>query len=283
MSAEKYALVATVAAISLGFKNNDIEGTFVRKNLIAEAILAVAVISAGAGYAVGKLTSPGATSKTAAVPEAEIKKKLESSFHVKIERFEKSPIPGLYEIFARDGISYTDVGGNFVIARATVINANTKENVTVKRLQELTAISFKDFPLSDAIKTVKGKGSRQMVTFEDPNCGYCKQLNATLEGIDDVTIYTFLMPILSEDSVTKAKQIWCSADRAAAWHRQMVDKQAPEGKGDCETPIERNLALAEKLHINGTPAMFFPSGSRIPGASLKEGIENALSGGEAKK
>jgi thiol:disulfide interchange protein DsbC len=47
-------------------------------------------------------------------------------------------------------------------------------------------------------------------------------------------------------------------------------------KIDCATPIEKNLALAKKLSITGTPALFFTDGNRIPGAAEKDDIEKKL-------
>jgi hypothetical protein len=41
--------------------------------------------------------------------------------------------------------------------------------------------------------------------------------------------------------------------------------KVPDGKGDCDNPIEANLALGEKLGIQGTPAMILADGKRIPG------------------
>ena len=65
-----------------------------------------------------------------------------------------------------------------------------------------------------AVKRVKGNGKRVIYTFEDPNCGYCKELQKELAKLNDVTIYTFLWPILSQDSVDKSKAIWCAATAA---------------------------------------------------------------------
>jgi thiol:disulfide interchange protein DsbC len=86
-----------------------------------------------------------------------------------------------------------------------------------------------------------------------------------LTQVDNVTVYTFLFPILSEDSNTKAKQIWCSADRAKAWRDWMTAKTAPGGAGTCDTPLEANLKLGQQLNVTGTPAIIFPDGSRAPG------------------
>ena len=68
-----------------------------------------------------------------------------------------------------------------------------------------------------------------------PNCGYCKRLAKELQKLDNVTVYVFLYPILSEDSVRKSKQIWCSADRSKAWNDWMIDGKTPSGREDCDT------------------------------------------------
>ena len=112
---------------------------------------------------------------------------------------------------------------------------------------------------------VKGNGARKIAVFSDPNCPYCHKLEQMLTQVDNVTVYTFLFPILSEDSNTKAKQIWCSADRAKAWRDWMTAKTAPGGAGTCDTPLEANLKLGQQLNVTGTPAIIFPDGSRAPG------------------
>jgi thiol:disulfide interchange protein DsbC len=56
----------------------------------------------------------------------------------------------------------------------------------------------------------------------------------------------------------------------------MINNQVPTGKGDCVTPLERNTALARKLGITGTPAMFFTDGSRVNGAVPMDQIEKKL-------
>jgi len=116
-----------------------------------------------------------------------------------------------------------------------------------------------------------------LATFEDPNCGYCKRLAKELTKLDNITVYTFLVPILSEDSFKKSKQIWCASDRAKAWNDWMVENKAPEGKDDCDTSaIVKNMEFGRKLKINGTPTMFFTDGERVPGAMPIDRIEQKL-------
>ena len=98
------------------------------------------------------------------------------------------------------------------------------KNVTQERMNKLTAIKWSDLPLERAVKQVRGDGKRVLATFEDPNCGYCKaSRQGSAEARQRDVIYTFLLPILSQDSVDKSKAIWCATDRAKAWNDWMVD------------------------------------------------------------
>ena len=107
-----------------------------------------------------------------------------------------------------------------------MFDPRTREDLTQKRLDVALKVDFKSIPLDRAVKTVRGDGSRVMVTFEDPNCGYCKRLWQNMAELKNVTIYTFLYPILSPDSMEKSKAIWCSKDRAASWDEYMVQNKS---------------------------------------------------------
>ncbi len=102
--------------------------------------------------------------------------------------------------------------------------------------------------------------------------------------LDNVTIYTFLYPILSQDSLEKSNQIWCANDRVKAWNDWMQDGKAPGGRGDCDTTaVKKTVELGSKLGISGTPTLFFLDGERIPGAVPLAKIEQKLSQATASK
>jgi thiol:disulfide interchange protein DsbC len=157
-----------------------------------------------------------------------------------------------------------------------LIDLKTGINLTEQRSHDLNRIKWSDLPLDDAIKVVNGNGKRQIAVFADPNCGFCKKLEKSFQQLENVTIYTFLVPLLSADSATKSKQIWCASDRNKSWNAWMLENQTPSGKGDCATPLDRNTSLAKKLGVTGTPAMFFTDGTRIAGAVPLAQIEKKL-------
>jgi thiol:disulfide interchange protein DsbC len=213
-----------------------------------------------------------------AANEAEIRKTMEERLGTKVESVTKAGYLGLYEVYADGAIFYTDDKVSAIMVGGQLIDGRNMKNVTEDRMRKLTAIRFSDLPLERAIKQVRGDGKRILATFEDPNCGYCKRLARELQKLDNVTVYVFLYPILSEDSVRKSKQIWCSADRAKAWTDWMVDGKAPAGREDCDTSaVTRNQEYGRRLNISGTPTMFFADGERVPGAIPLARIEQKLS------
>src|SRR5690606_4279647 len=192
---------------------------------------------------------PEASVDTAAVPEksaeqiaADIKQIFENEFPgSRLDGVRETRFAGVYELRIGTDLLYTNAAVDYVL-QGTLIDARNKEDLTAKRLDELTRVDFDSLPLESAIKQVKGDGSRKMAVFEDPNCGYCKRLHQTLEGMDNYTVYTLLFPILSPDSTAKARNIWCAPDRVQAWRDQMLKNQPPPN-AQCETPIEANLAF----------------------------------------
>jgi thiol:disulfide interchange protein DsbC len=45
---------------------------------------------------------------------------------------------------------------------------------------------------------------------------------------------------------------------------------------NCDVPVDKMVALGQKLMVRGTPAIFFADGSRVGGAIPKEEIEKRL-------
>lgn len=193
-----------------------------------------------------------------------------------IDEVSKTPMPGLFEVRIGNDILYTDAEGNYLI-QGTLIDTRSRKNLTEERIDKLTAISFKDLQLKNAFTVVRGNGKRKLAVFEDPNCPYCKRFEADLEKIDNVTVHTFLIPILGADSVEKSKQIWCSADKAKTWDDWMLRHVAPKGTSKCDTAaLDANVAFARKYNITGTPTLVFVDGHRVPGAINAQQIEQLL-------
>lgn len=196
----------------------------------------------------------------------------------KIDEVSRAPMPGLWEVRVGSDLYYTDPEGTYLIEGGSIIDLRQRINLTQQRVLKLTAIRFDELPLKDAMVIKQGNGSRRLAVFSDPNCGYCKRLERDLMALKDVTIYTFLYPVLGADSDAKSRAIWCSKDAMTNWRRWMIDGNAPQRTmGQCDAAaIERNVAFGRKYRINGTPALLFEDGQRVPGAIPLQEIEKRV-------
>lgn len=211
----------------------------------------------------------GALMHGAMAQEAQIRKALAARLpqSTVVDEVTRTPIDGLYEVRSGTKVFYTDRHGDYVI-RGEILDTRSQTNLTEARLAKLSAaIDFSKLPLQDAIISTRGQGTRKLAVFADPDCPYCKQLDGTLRERDDITVYTFLLPILGPGSLDKAKAIWCAKDKDAAWRDWMREGKVPIAQPDCDTSaLDRNLALGSKHAIRGTPALVFQDGTRIVGA-----------------
>ncbi|MGQ0442790.1 MAG: DsbC family protein [Methylophilaceae bacterium] len=219
-------------------------------------------------------------SQFAGADEANLKKAIEAAYpKFKVESVVKTPYAGLYEVFMGGQIVYTDEKLTFIIAEGRLVDPKSKKDVTGERLEELTKIDFNSLPLDQAIKVVKGNGSRKLVVFSDVDCPFCKRLEQNeLSNINDVTIYTFLYPIdqLHPDAAAKSKSIWCASNRVKAWNDWIFNNQLPKTTANCEVPLERVGELARKIGVVSTPTLFFADGRRMMGAQPYKDIEKSL-------
>ena len=223
------------------------------------------------------LTACGAQ---ADAPPKELKATLSKKIGQPVDSVKETPIKGLYEVvIGKRQIVYSDAKGDYVLV-GDLVNTNTKKSLTEARIAELNVTDFSKLPLKDAIKEVRGNGKRQLAIFSDPDCPFCKRLEQqSLAGIDNITIYTFLMPLagLHPDAARKSELIWCAEDRTKAWQDFMHQGNLPTGgKAQCDNPVARTVALGASLGINGTPALIFADGQIVSGAIPKEEIEKIL-------
>jgi thiol:disulfide interchange protein DsbC len=155
-----------------------------------------------------------------------------------ISAVNRTPFPGVYEVVFGTQIVYSDATGEFMFDGPLMATSGNR-NLTQEHLDSINAEAWPSLPFDDAIVVKNGTGARKMVVFADPNCGYCKRLQKeTIPKLKDVTVYTFIIPILAPDSETKAKEVLCSKDPAATWNAWMADGVAlPPAPSTCEPKV----------------------------------------------
>jgi thiol:disulfide interchange protein DsbC len=209
--------------------------------------------------------------------EAKVRAALQAKLpKVPIDSVTRTPFPGIYEVVTSGEIVYTDTRAEFMMGGSLYDLRNAQPRNLTQDTQQKIAAKTITAAHDAAIKMVRGNGKRVIYTFEDPNCGYCRELYKELNKMNDITVYTFLLPVLSPDSADKSRAIWCARDRAKAWEQIMLKGALTETGKPCDTPLQRNAQIAQKLGIRGTPAIYLVNGQQLGGFVPAQQMEQAL-------
>ncbi|OTG79782.1 thiol:disulfide interchange protein [Acinetobacter sp. ANC 4558] len=201
-----------------------------------------------------------------------VKRNLEKNYpDIKIDNLQPTEMKGIYSGFMSGQLVYVNDDAQHLLA-GTMVRLKDKENLSKNLLIKQNSIDWNALNLNDAVKIVKGSGTRKIVVFSDPNCPYCKNLEEELKKLKDVTIYTFIVPFKPQ-SIIPSKQVFCEKNPAQAWTDLISKGIQPSSKATCENPIDRNLALARTIGITGTPSIIFSNGFKVSGAYPAEKIE----------
>ncbi|KAB2312506.1 DsbC family protein [Betaproteobacteria bacterium SCN2] len=216
--------------------------------------------------------------------EKEVRQALQKNFAgMEVTSISKTPYGGLYEVVVDGQVVYSTSDGKYLVL-GNVIELASKRNLTAARNAKLMEVKWSALPLANAIKEVKGNGSRKLAIFSDADCPYCRKLEPELEKLTNVTIYTFLYPIegLHPEAVPTSKKIWCEKDRLKAWKAYMLKGEEPKSKGDCANPVDATIELGAKLRVSGTPTIILENGQRIPGYMPADKLDQLLTAASRK-
>jgi len=199
---------------------------------------------------------------------------------------EHSSMPGIYEITMDKQLAYTDKSGQIFIY-GSLYDMHSKEDLTAARREMLLRVDTKKLQRENAFKHVFGTGKEVLYMFSDPDCPYCRRMQAQLEKLRDVTLYVFLFPLASihSDAVRKSESIWCKSgddEKWALWRSITVD-DAQVPTATCINPLAKNASAAETLGVRGTPTLISSDGRMLPGFATSERIQTWLSLANAKQ
>lgn len=247
---------------------------------IAAVLLALTGCSTTSSLQNGKqeqVAIVGSSANVADQAPQEVVQTIQAKFpNTRIKEVRKAPIDGLYEIVMGSNVAYADSSARYLIF-GHLWDSQAQVDLTAQRKVEAKKSEFPSQFLQNAIKTVKGDGSRVFAVFSDPDCPYCRKLESELARMDNVTIYTFLFPLetLHPEAKTKSIAVWCSADRGRAWSQAVMTGVAPQLVA-CANPVNDNLVLGTRLGVTGTPTLISLDGRILPGAVPAEKLDQWL-------
>lgn len=100
---------------------------------------------------------------------AEIVRKVNPT--VEVVSVEAGPVRGLWEVVVKaegkKGIAYLDFSKKHLIV-GSIVDADTKDNLTSRRLNELNKVDLSEIPLSDALVMGSVEAKIKVVVFDDP-------------------------------------------------------------------------------------------------------------------
>jgi len=241
-------------------------GTFLSGIALAQTGVAANPITPSAIAPSAMAPSAGAapTASAKGDPRAAIINKIEG---LKLEDVRMTPVNGVFEITRGSEISYTSSDGRYVIL-GDMYDIDSDANISENRRRGIRASMINSVPESDMVMFSPKDPKYTITVFTDIDCGYCRRLHSQIAEYNRLGIrvrYLFFPRSgPNTESWHKAETVWCASNRADALTRAKNGEEikSPPCPADI---VARDYELGHKLGVDGTPAIFLPSGEMLPG------------------
>lgn len=198
---------------------------------------------------------------------------------IPVEAIQPSPLPGLYQVMVPPQMFYISADGRYAFD-GDLIDLQTGVNVSnvVRDKMRITSINA----LGEDSMIIFGpkKPLHTVTVFTDIDCGYCRKLHNEMDKYSKAGIQVRYMAYPragpGSGSYQKAVSVWCSKDKTDAMNRA---KQGQTVKAEeCDNPVAKQYALAQRIGIRGTPAIITQEGQVYPGYVPAERLKAMLDG-----
>jgi thiol:disulfide interchange protein DsbC len=204
-------------------------------------------------------------------PMDDIAERLRATFtNFEFDAIKPSEIPGLVEIYAGPRILYYAPAQEILVLGE--LYAANGVSLTEKKVAAFAASKAQQLDRTVALRV--GKGPREIVTFVDPDCRYCRAAHEWMreQKPEGVTELIYFMPLTGRPQAeSRALKALCApeSERAAAldavFSGQPVDASTestpcPQGREQ----LARHAAMARQLGVYATP-FFIVDGQVIAG------------------
>lgn len=186
-----------------------------------------------------------------------------------VDQVNTSQISGFYEIISGRKVFYVDSSGRYAML-GNLVDLSAKKSLTEEKVKSLTFVDWNKLPTNIAIVKIIGSGQRKIAIFTDPDCPFCKRLDADiLTKQKNLTIYYFLFPMaMHANAENDSKKIICAENPDLAYIDWMVNDKKLPIQNDCKRVA--NLEQMKKVGsqivgIEATPTIILPNGQIISG------------------
>ncbi len=262
---------------------------FIIRILPIAGVLAGLMALTGCGEQPSDETIQRTMPKNMAIDQMVIEKRLQAvEAGLKIEAIQPSPIKGLAEVTLNNGQTiYTSEDGGYVLnGKMFQLSEKGVIDLSAEKQRAIAYLALKNIEQKDMI-VYPAQGKKTHITiFTDVDCPYCQKIHAEVKSLTDNGIEVRYMAYprhgIGSETADRMASIWCASDRQAALDAAL--KQEPIERVSCQSPVESQFKMGQKLGVSGTPAIFFADGSIRPGyGSAKEITDAALKAQEQAK
>jgi len=197
------------------------------------------------------------------------------------------PAAGMVAIEKDGKFAVISDNGRFLIQGVLYDTWTQKE---LKTLQEVKVaanyipIDKANVGFEDLAPMTVGTGDKAITMFSDPACGYCKEVIAEARSSlpEGYRLDVLMLPLLSDRSASRTKELHCAEDKAAAWKAGVQGDlttplaQKPEGACDVDVIGKRRIT-AQFLGARNVPFLIRDDGltrEGKPTEGLRAWIEN---------
>ena len=229
-----------------------------------------------------KSVAPAAVTVKPGSPEDRARQGLQKlNPDIQVDYIGAAPLPGFREVIVGGQLVYVSDDGKYLV-QGTVVDMDSKAELT----QSSQALSVYRQGLLASAKTADriifspptSKPLYTVSVFTDIECGYCRKLHNEIaeynkQGIA-IEYLAFPRMGLGTKDHRDMVSVWCAADRNQALTRAKEGK--PVQAKECQSPVEAQFALGQRLGVTGTPAVYATDGTQLGGYLPPQQMRAAL-------
>ncbi len=179
-----------------------------------------------------------------------------------------TPLDGLYEVTYGGEVFYLSQDGRFML-RGDLLDMTSMRNLSEERRSAYRLQLINEINPAETINYApKDKPAKHMIyVFTDIDCPYCRKMHSQMADYNrlgiEIRYLAYPRSGINTPSYYKAVNVWCAKDPRQALTLAKQGEKLP--KQDCDNPVKKDMALADKFGVDGTPTLILADGSVIPG------------------